>query len=227
MSIKADIKSKIRVLKYYISERNNIKLALTTKIRDGVHFEGKNRVGQDTILSDTFMGFGSYVGDESNLSSCKIGKFCSIGNGVKHESGAHPINHVSTHPAFYSVNHSCGFGFVEKDKFEESVFIDECYQVVIENDVWIGSNVTILDGVTIGNGAIVAAGAVVTKDIPPYAIVGGVPAKEIKYRFDRETIDKLEKSNWWDKELSWIRAHAEKFSEINVFLKSLEREKHE
>ena len=227
MSIKENIKSKIRVLKYRFFEKNNIKVAFSSKIRSKVVLEGKNRIGQDTILSDTYMGFGSYVGDYSNLSNCKIGKFCSIGNGVKHEAGVHPINHVSTHPAFYSVNHSCGLGFVTQDKFEESLFIDGCYQVIIENDVWIGSNVTILDGVTIGNGAIVAAGAVVTKDVPPYAIVGGVPAKEIKYRFDRETIDKLEKSNWWDKELSWIRAHAEEFSEINVFLKSLEREKHE
>lgn len=225
MSIKEDIKSKIRVLKYRLLEKDNIKVSLASKIRSGVIFEGKNRIGQDTILSDTFMGYGSYVGDYSNLSKCKIGRFCSIGNGVKHESGAHPTDYVSTHPAFYSINHSCGLGFVENNKYEESVFVEDCYQVVLENDVWIGSNVTILDGVTIGNGAIVAAGAVVVKDVPSYAIVGGVPARTIKYRFDEKMIAELEKIQWWDKELSWIQEYAEKFVDVKVFLENFEREK--
>lgn len=227
MSIKEDINSKIRVMKYRFIEKNNIKVSISSKIRRRVIFEGKNRVGQDTVLSDTFMGYGSYVGDYSNISNCKVGKFCSIGNGVKHEAGSHPTNFVSSHPAFYSVNHSCGLGLVSRDKFEESVYLEDRYQVIIENDVWIGSNVTILDGIIIGNGAVIAAGAVVTKDVSPYAIVGGVPAKEIKYRFSQDVIAKLEKSRWWEKDNEWIKSHADYFSDVDKFLEILEREEHE
>lgn len=223
MSIKEDAKSKIRAIRYRLFEKKNIKVAMSSKIRDGVMLEGKNRIGQDTVLSDTYMGYGSYVGDYSNLSNCKIGRFCSIGNGVKHESGSHPTNYVSSHPAFYSVNHSCGLGFVSSDKYKESRYLLDCYQVIIENDVWIGSNVTILDDVTIGNGAVIAAGAIVTKNVPPYAIVGGVPAKVIKYRFDKEIIDKLEKSRWWEKDISWLKAHAETFSEVDNFFEVIEQ----
>ena len=92
----------------------------------------------------------------------------------------------------------------------------------IGNDVWIGTGAILLDGVTIGNGAIVAAGAVVNKDVPPYAVVGGVPAKIIKYRFSEEIVKKLEESRWWEKEESWLLKNAEKFSNIEIFLKSVE-----
>ena len=76
--------------------------------------------------------------------------------------------------------------------------------IVIKNDVWIGVNSTILDGITIGNGAVIAAGSIVTKDVPPYAIVGGNPAKIIKYRFPKEIIDEIEKTQFWDMDINEI-----------------------
>ena len=84
-----------------------------------------------------------------------------------------------------------GFTYVDKTVFNETRFAKDQYKVVIGNDVWIGSYTRIMEGVTIGDGAVVAAGAIVTRDVPPYAIVGGIPAKIIKYRFDTETIQKL------------------------------------
>ena len=89
--------------------------------------------------------------------------------------------------------------------------------IIKGNDVWIGSRATILGGVTIGHGAIIAAGAVVTKDVPPYAIVGGVPAKVIKYRFNEQQIEKLLSNPWWDKPIRWIKEHSQEFKDIEVY----------
>ena len=90
-------------------------------------------------------------------------------------------------------------------------------QIEIGNDVWIGDSAIIMDGVKIGDGSIIAAGAVVTKDVPPYAIVGGVPAKIIRYRFDEDDINFLLELSWWEKDKKWIKENAEKFSDIRNF----------
>jgi acetyltransferase-like isoleucine patch superfamily enzyme len=116
--------------------------------------------------------------------------------------GIHPLNGVSTSPMFYSALKQNGYSLAERN------LIKETEQIKIGNDVFIGMNVTILDGVTIGNGAVVGAGTVVAKDVPAYAIVVGVPMKVLKYRFDPETIIKLEAMKWWNWDYS-------KLSEIN------------
>lgn len=91
------------------------------------------------------------------------------------------------------------------------------YLVDIGHDVWIGADVKIMDGVSIGNGAVVAAGAVVTKDVPPYAIVGGVPAKIIKYRFTPDQIEFLQQFKWWNMPEDWIRENWQMFEDIEKF----------
>ena len=222
MGVGRKVKALIKVMRYRLLEKENLQVSLSSGIGENVVFEGKNSVGADTVLSNTYLGYGSYVCDDSNVSNCKIGRFCSISNNVLRASGSHPINFVTTHPAFYSKEHPCGFSYVKEDKFEETMYLEEPYQVRIENDVWIGTGAILFDGVTIGNGAIVAAGAVVNKDVPPYAIVGGVPAKVIRYRFSEEMIEKLEKSCWWEEEESWLEQHAEIFSKAECFLELLE-----
>lgn len=123
-----------------------------------------------------------------------IGKFCSIACGAKFlfNSGNHKMASLSTYtfPLF----------FEEWDLEKENVAQawDQKGDIIIDNDVWIGYEAVILSGVTIGDGAVIGCRAVVTKDVPPYTIVGGVPAKPIRKRFDEETIKELQKIKWWD-----------------------------
>lgn len=222
MGLKNKICSYTQILRYKFIEKGKVQVSFSSKIGENVLFEGKNSVGADTVLSNTYLGYGSYVCDNSNVSNCKIGRFCSISNHVLRVSGSHPTDFVTTHPAFYSKEHPCGLSYVCEDKYAEKTYLEGSYQVKIENDVWIGTGATLFDGVTIGNGAIIAAGAVVNKDVPPYAIVGGVPAKVIRYRFPEEVIEKLEKSCWWKKDENWLKKNAEKFLDLGNFFALLE-----
>ena len=123
-----------------------------------------------------------------------IGKFCSIACGAKFlfTSANHTLRSLSTYPF------PLFFEEWELDKKQVASAWDNKGDIVIGNDVWIGYEAIILSGVNIGDGAIIGARAVVTKDVPPYTVVGGIPAKEIKKRFDAETIDKLQQIQWWD-----------------------------
>ena len=129
-----------------------------------------------------------------NRDKLKIGKFCSIACGTKFlfNSANHALDSLSTYPFplfFEEWN-------LEKEKVTDAW--DNRGDIVIGNDVWIGYEAVILSGVTIGDGAIIGTRAVVTKDVPPYTIVGGVPAKPIRKRFDEKVIKELLKIKWWD-----------------------------
>lgn len=185
-------------------------------------FEGANRLGENTSFYGR-IGFASYIGSNCSIEGT-VGRFCSISNNVHTVIGTHPTTtFVSTHPAFFSTRKQAGFTFVNQQLFLESVYADdEKHQVVIGNDVWVGFGAIILSGVKIGNGAIIGAGAIVTKDVDPYAIVGGIPAKVISYRFNEEEINFLEKSKWWDRDLQWLKENAEKFTDIKLYKKFIE-----
>jgi len=152
---------------------------------------GNNKFGKGTIVNDSKIGRHTYVVN-ARIVRAEIGSFCSIGPEVNIGGlGTHPTNWLSTHPAFYSTLKQSGKTFAASDLF------DELKLNKVGNDVWIGARALILDGIIIGDGAIVAAGSVVTKDVPPYAIVGGVPAQVIRTRFDLAIIEALLKWQWW------------------------------
>jgi len=134
--------------------------------------------------------------------------------------GQHPVSgFVSIHPAFYSPdNLGNRLDYVSESKFNEFRFLNNQYLLKIGNDVWVGQSAMLMEGITIGDGAVVGAGAVVTKDVPPYTIVGGVPAKEIKKRFSEKEIEFLINLRWWDKEEEWIKQYAEFFTDIRVLM---------
>lgn len=182
-------------------------------------FSGANVVGKNTCFSGC-MGFGSYIGARCSVNA-KIGRYCSIASDIKTIQGVHPTsNFVSTSPMFFSLAEQTGHTYVDKQKFVEYRYADaeNKIDVSIGNDVWIGDSVRLLAGVTVGDGAIIAAGAVVTKDVPPYAIVGGVPAKVIRYRFEPEEIEELLKIKWWDWSEEKIRSNADDFENIKTFI---------
>lgn len=155
---------------------------------------GKNVIVYDNVLiSDSSIGDYSYVGSHGRISRVTMGKFCSIASDVYMGLGRHPLNLRSTYPGFYK--NSQGYYKVAPEYISD---FPEYEQIVVGNDVWVGTRAMVMDGVTIGDGAVVAAGAVVTKDIPPYAIVGGVPAKIIRFRFSQDKIDSLLRSQWWN-----------------------------
>ena len=158
-------------------------------------FEGANVVHKGACVSSSIVGYGTYVGENTFLPNCLIGRFCSIASNVKVVVATHPTSKfVSTSPMFFSTLKQSG-----------------------GNDVWIGENAMIKGGIRIGDGAIVAMGACVTKDVPPYAIVGGVPAKIIRYRFTEEQINYLKDLQWWNKPLDWIERNASDFENISEF----------
>lgn len=188
-------------------------------------FEGFNSVGMFSKLNSIYLGRGTYLGRNNELTSVKIGNFCSIGSFIINTTGRHPSSvFVSTHPAFFSKGKAAGFNFINENKFDELSFVNGDYLVEIGNDVWIGDRVTIMDGVKIGDGAIIGSNALVTKDIAPYTINVGVPARVIRKRFTDDEISSLKKTQWWNNDISWLQENAHYFENINSFLNKINHE---
>lgn len=155
----------------------------------------KTRICEKCTINMSHIGSFSYINNNSIVQYANIGNYCSIASDVKIGLGTHPMHLFSTAPLFYRKQNPHNLQII-KDTLE----FKENSHTTIENDVWIGANVIVMDGVKIGNGAVIAAGAVVTKDVPSYAVVAGVPAKLIKYRFEESIREELNNLKWWSKQ---------------------------
>ncbi|MDB8920778.1 CatB-related O-acetyltransferase [Parabacteroides merdae] len=170
----------------------NSQIEKTTKVNSGC-----------SIVNSTIAHYNN-IGYDNEINNAVIGSFCSFSDHVFIGGDEHPLDWVSTSPVFENVKHSgpaCKFALFDLPPQKKTI---------IENDVWIAHNACIKAGVIVGTGAVIGTGAVVTKDVPPYAIVAGVPAKIIRYRFNDEIIRKLLDSEWWnltDKQLKKIAVY--------------------
>jgi phosphonate metabolism protein (transferase hexapeptide repeat family) len=148
----------------------------------------------DTAIEYTELGDYSYLGEGCMVADAQIGKFCAIAAQVRIGAPNHPLDRPSQHrftycPEYYTADAERDHAFFRERRAD---------RVIIGNDVWIGHAVIVMPGVTVGDGAVLAAGAVVTRDVAPYTIVGGVPAKQIRERFNRDIAAQLSGIAWWN-----------------------------
>lgn len=179
----------VKALSTKIKTLTNPKIKLSAIIYES-NVDKSSAVRQKTRVYFSSVDRYSYISRESFVFHADVGSFCSIAGGVNIGLPHHDMYWASTSPVFLQEPNYMGVNFADNPPPAER-------RVKIGNDVWIGERAIVLGGVTVGNGAVIAAGAVVTKDVPPYAVVGGVPAKIIKYRFDEEVIKELEEIKWW------------------------------
>lgn len=170
-------------------------------------FDRTSRIGKFVKFTNSSIGRYSYVGNGSVVNNATIGNFTSISAGVKIGLGFHPLELLSTSPVFYTRKNIFNFAFVENDVVEERE------HTVIGNDVLISAHVFIRDGVSIGNGSVIGAGSVVLSDVDDFAVVGGVPAKLIRYRFDDNTRKEIQRDPFWHWNHKKISSNLDKFKE--------------
>jgi virginiamycin A acetyltransferase len=173
------------------------------RIMGGVYVDSRSEIGDFTYISGDFFGM-----NHTKILRTIIGKYCSIAQNFLCLPDSHVFDSVSTYP-FSNLEHT-GNDILSKS-------------ITIGNDVWIGANVTILGGVVVENGAVIGAGSIVTKDVPAYTIVVGVPAKVLKKRFSNDQIEKLQKISWWDSKNDELIKDVKIKMPIEKFIKKYER----
>lgn len=222
----------MRMLKrlfFLLKYKGNLSLGRNVNIGINSLFGGNNAISENSYFSGA-IGYSSYIGKNCAINA-NIGKFCSIANDVTVITGNHPTREfVTTSPLMYSTASCCKKNFTDRRLFFEEIKYADSEKKVhvnIGNDVWIGAFVRILGGVNIGDGAVIGAGSVVVKDVPPYAIVGGNPAKIIRYRFSEEDIAFLENLKWWDKPDDWLRRNSELFTSVTKLKEKISEQDNE
>lgn len=203
---------KYAMIKLLLANRS-LKLGDNVRVKN-CNFGEHNYLASGVSLDNVSFGDYSYCNTNTKINNAEIGSFSCIGPSVKIGLASHPTDRiVSLHPAFYSTAAQVGKTFAKEMLFDESI-----RHTKVGSDVWIGANVLIAGGVSIGHGAVIASGAIVTKDIAPYTIVAGVPAKSIGHRFTLAQRNELLDSEWWNWTLDNIENQSSRFLNVDLFL---------
>jgi acetyltransferase-like isoleucine patch superfamily enzyme len=201
-----------------VSMDPRVLVSLDTSVEEPVRLE------RSTKLTGCAVGRGTYIAGQCRLQRVRFGRFCSVGGELLVAAGAHPTSgFASTHPAFFSPAGQAGFAFADRSLFEELPQTSTGWLVDFGHDVWIGHRVTVLSGVNVGTGAVIGAGAVVTKDLSPYVVYAGVPARQIGRRCTEDEAAELLASAWWERDIVWLREHWRAFESIPALLEALRR----
>ena len=187
-----------------------IKMFYRPALRD-CNIDKTAKIGMASNCIRVKMGRYSYAGFHNAMTDVQVGSFCSIASNCSIGGGKHQIGAVSTSPVFFAGRNCLG-------KNLANIPEEKNRSVEIGNDVWIGEAVFVCDGVKIETGAVIGAHSVVTKDVPPYAVVAGAPARILRYRFDEETIQKLMASRWWEWPEEKLEKMAGYFNSVEEFL---------
>ena len=187
------------------------------QIAENVRFGVNCRVSNPVYIAGSTIGDYTYIETGCRISAADIGRFCSIAPYALVGLAEHPTgDFVSTHPMFYRRLPEFGYDAVHEGSHRE------LQETTVGHDVWIGVGACVKGGVSIGHGAVIGAGAVVTRDVPPFAVCGGVPARVLRYRFDEPTITWLLEVAWWERDIAWIKAHASEMQDVRRFSEVLE-----
>lgn len=192
-------------IKGLLRNLNNPAVSMLALIDNESNVDRFAKVNRFARLCKTSVGRYSYLGINAWAIDAEIGQFCSIATDTYIGMAEHTVDRISTSPIFTEKHNATGHSWTDDDVFSPFK------HTIIGNDVWIGYRALVKGGVKIGNGAIVGAGAVVTKDVPPYAIVGGVPAKIIRSRFSDDVIEKLEELQWWNMDVDFLKKNISMF----------------
>lgn len=187
--------SKLHFLKGFIKNVLNPRISLFAFISSNTKVDKTAYIYRGVKAKLAVIGAHSYISAGTDIENAEIGKYCSVADHCRIGMSGHSLQYLSTSPVFTQLTNGLKENWIERDVIEHK---DTDERVFLGNDVWIGSHAMVLGGVKVGDGAVIGAGAVVTKDVPPYAVVGGVPAKVIRYRFEQRIIDRLVALKWWN-----------------------------
>ena len=210
----------IKIYRYSIGLLKNLfnpAISLFARIDPSSHVDRKAKIYGFTKVYHSKVGAYTYIGRNSSIVCAKIGNFCSIAGEVIIGMGNHTLSHLSTSPIFTERVNGTGHEWTKNNN------LNPYSPVEIGNDVWIGERAIIMGGVKVGDGVVIGAGAIVTRDIPPYAIVVGVPAKIKRYRFNEDIISYLEKLQWWNMSEKQLKNNIHYFQGERIDISELRR----